>query len=46
MITQLSPQEAKTLIDHGNVIIVDVRDYASYMQQKIAGAIHLSLPSL
>ena len=33
--------EAKTLIDQGNVTIVDIRDPGSYAEARIAEAIHL-----
>lgn len=38
----LSPSNAKSMLDQGNITIVDIRDTGSYEDGHIAGAVHVS----
>lgn len=46
MYKQITPTEAKALIDQGPVVIVDVRDRASFEAEHIPDALHLSANGL
>jgi len=46
MYKQLNHEEAKQLIEQGDVIIADVRDQSSFEAEHINGATHLSVKAL
>ena len=46
MYRQLSHEEAEQLMAEREIIIADVRDYDSFAENHIAGAIHLSMPAM
>ncbi len=42
VIKQVTPQEAKAMIDKGGVIVIDVRTTREYKKGTIPGALHIS----
>ena len=46
MIQQINPNKAEELMSQGQVVLADVRDHDSYINEHIAGAVHLTVGAL